>query len=166
MNIHNNWALNISNWSWKSEIIIVDVYKWINLGHVGSLIPMMMIIGTRSCILGIGSFFVTKTITLWLSTMTITNGHMINNYASKWPFLTIMCRNDGSLGKKKIVIFFGDGSGGNNNKSSVNVYNFSFLLQCSLVASLTCFELASNTKVFFVDVTLLWERIRNYGDGK
>jgi hypothetical protein len=40
------------------------------------------------------------------------------------------------------------------------------LLQCSLVASLTCFELASNTKVFFVDATLLWERIRNYGGGE
>jgi hypothetical protein len=29
---------------------------------------------------GIGFFFVTNTITPWLSTMTITNGRMVDNY--------------------------------------------------------------------------------------
>jgi hypothetical protein len=33
-----------------------------------------------------------------------------------------------------------------------------FLLQCSHVASLTCFELVGDTKVFFVDMMLLWKR--------
>jgi hypothetical protein len=35
-------------------------------------------------------------ITPWLSTMTIINGCMVDNYALEWPFLTIMRRNDES----------------------------------------------------------------------
>jgi hypothetical protein len=44
-------------------------------------IPMTMIIGTSLCRPSVGSFFVTKTITPWSSTMTIINGRMVNNYA-------------------------------------------------------------------------------------
>jgi hypothetical protein len=43
-------------------------------------ILVTMIIGTSLCRLGIRSFFVTKTITPWSSTMTIINRHMVNNY--------------------------------------------------------------------------------------
>ncbi len=56
-------------------------------------------------------------------------------------------------------IIFHDGNDNNNNKSSDDVHCFSFLLQCSLVVSLTRFELVGDTKVFLMDATLLWEGI-------
>jgi hypothetical protein len=41
-----------------------------------------------------------------------------------------------------ISSFFGEGGGSSKSRSTDDVYGFSFLLQCSLVASLTHFELA------------------------
>lgn len=67
--------------------------------------------------------------------------------------------------------FFGDGNGNNSSQNNDDVCFFSFffvmsLLQCSPIASSMCFELTSNTKVFFMDTMLLWKRIRHYGNGK
>jgi hypothetical protein len=39
-----------------------------------------MLVGTGLCRPGRGVFFVTKTITSWSLTMTITNGHLADNY--------------------------------------------------------------------------------------
>ncbi len=85
--------------------------------------------------------------------MTITNYHLVNNYAPELPFLTIMCHNDQSLGSF-FSSFFGNGNGDNNSTSSNDVCCFSFFLGNVLVAmftyaSSTCFELASDTKGFF-----------------
>jgi len=43
----------------------------------------MMIIGTSLYKPSIGFFFIIKMITSWSLTMTITNGHLVNNYARK-----------------------------------------------------------------------------------
>jgi len=61
------------------EILIL---KWFLLLKIS----MTMIIKTHLYKSDIGFFFVTKTITPWSSTMTITNGCLINNYALEWPF--------------------------------------------------------------------------------
>ncbi len=61
------------------EILIL---KWFLLLKIS----MTMIIRTGLYKSDIGFFFVTKTITPWSSTMTITNGCLINNYAWEWPF--------------------------------------------------------------------------------
>jgi len=121
-----------------------------------------MIIGISLCRPSIGSFFTTKTITTLSSTMTITNGFLVDNYVPKSPFMAIMCQNDGSL-RTFFSSFFGNGGSSNNNNNNDDVYGFSFLLQCSFLALLTCFELASNIKVFFMDTMLLWEKIQIYG---
>jgi hypothetical protein len=44
-----------------------------------------MIFGTSLRRPSIGCFFVTKTITSWSLTMTIINGHLVNNYVLEWP---------------------------------------------------------------------------------
>ncbi len=83
------------------EILIL---KWFLLLKIS----MTMIIRTGLYKSDIGFFFVTKTITPWSSTMTITNGCMINNYILEWPFLTIMCWNDESLDNFCFWSFFGN----------------------------------------------------------
>jgi hypothetical protein len=83
------------------EILIL---KWFLLLKI----LVTMIIGIGLYKLGIGFFFITKTITSWSLTMTITNGHLINNYALEWPFLIIMCWNDESLGSFWFWSFFGN----------------------------------------------------------
>jgi hypothetical protein len=70
-----------------------------------------------------------------------------------------------------LLRFFGDGGGSSRSRSNDDVCGFSFLLllfllQCSVVASSTRFELAGGTDIFFVDAALLSERIRNYGGGE
>jgi hypothetical protein len=57
---------------------------------------MMMIIETSLYKPCIEFVFIIKTITPWSSTMTITNGRLVDNYALGWPFLTIMCQSDWS----------------------------------------------------------------------
>jgi hypothetical protein len=70
------------------------------------LIPMMMIIGIDLYKSGIGLFFVINTVISWSSIMTIINGHLVDNYASKGPFLIIMRQNDENLGNFYFLIFF------------------------------------------------------------
>ncbi len=62
---------------------------------------MMMIIKIGLCGLGMGFFFTTNTITPWLSTTTITNCRMVDNYKLSHgrqlqivAWSTIMCYND------------------------------------------------------------------------
>ncbi len=124
---------------------------------------MMMIIEIGLCKTCIKSFFIKKTITSWLSWLTITNCHLVNIYAPKWPFLTIMCQNDSSLGSFFFIIFLAMAMTiivARAMMMSIASFSFflMFLLQCSHVASLTCFELVGDTKVFFVDMMLLWKR--------
>jgi len=61
------------------EILIL---KWFLLLKIS----MTMIIRTHLYKSDIWFFFVITTITPWSSTMTITNGCLINNYALEWPF--------------------------------------------------------------------------------
>jgi hypothetical protein len=68
--------------------------------------PMTTIIKTGLYRPRIGFFFITKTITPWSSTMTITNGRPIDNYALEWLFLTIMCQNDESLNNFWFFVIF------------------------------------------------------------
>lgn len=49
-------------------------------------IPMMMIIGTSLYRPSIRFFFITKTITPWSLTLTITNGHLVDNYVLESHF--------------------------------------------------------------------------------
>jgi hypothetical protein len=106
------------------------------------LIPMMMIIGIDLYKSGIGLFFVINTVISWSSIMAIINGHLVDNYSSKGPFLIIMRQNDENLGNFYFLIFFDEGGSISKSRSTDDVDGFSFLLQCSLVASLTHFELA------------------------
>jgi len=54
---------------------------WADTGIGAGFIQVMMIIGTGLYRPGRGFFLVTKTITSWATTMTMTNGHLVDNYA-------------------------------------------------------------------------------------
>lgn len=130
---------------------------------------MTMIIKISLCRTNIGSFFVTKIITPWSSTMIVTNGHLVDNYALEWPLLTIMCQN-----MKVWVVFFHHFFA----MAMVRILArgvmmfvaFPFCFNVLVAMFIRCIFYALWTykqhKGFLHRPVLLWARIWNYGGGE
>ncbi len=124
----------------------------------------MMIIGTGLYRPSIGFLFITKMITPWSLTMTITNVTWLTITHQNDHFFTIMHQNDGSFGSFFFMSFFGDGGGNNRSMSSDDVCDFSFLLQSSWHLTLSLLRMPSmlgkQERMGFLRNVLFLEKIK------